>query len=669
MSVPSQGANAPRSGTKRTKPRRRVFLVAALVMLIGLVPAVVLRWLPRPARPSASSAETADPRRAYDGPYRNIHPDVRYVGDAQCAGCHDDIIRSYSHHPMGRSLVPVKSLLDQPHAFPRAAWERGGHAGNPFTILGRRFEVVRQGNRMLHRQAVLDDSGKPVVELSLEARWVVGSGAKGYSYLFERDGYLFQTPISWFTQQQRWDLSPGFGPTVLTGRLVGASCLFCHANRIEEHPQQPNRFVPQTDGSPIALQTIGCERCHGPGERHVTSADRWDIVNPARLPPPLRDAVCEQCHLEGEARIVRAGRKLFDYRPGLPLHDFWAVLVQGRRHSEDTKAVNHVEQMYESKCFAHAVDGVKMGCITCHDPHVHIGPAQRQAYYRPKCLLCHNGAKEAPMCSEPLPRRKQVSPQDSCIDCHMPRYRSWDVAHTATTDHRILRRPRNGSDAAPTGRPNLENVPLVDFYRDRFPTGDPQTERNLGLGMLKLIRMNMLRPQRHGDRALRLLESALGRDPSDGLVRQGKVEAYLLLNKPAEALSEAEVLVAEQPGNGELLVQAAYAAGGSGQQERALYYWRRAVEINPFVADDRVQLMELLIRAGQMDEARKQCEQLLRLDPFNLSGRQTQVELLLQQGHKAEARRVFDTIRRLKPPDLAQREEWFRQQLLSEPRP
>jgi tetratricopeptide (TPR) repeat protein len=226
-----------------------------------------------------------------------------------------------------------------------------------------------------------------------------------------------------------------------------------------------------------------------------------------------------------------------------------------------------------------------------------------------------------------------------------------------------------GDEAAPPGRPNLDNVALADFYRDRFPGGDPQTERNMGLGLLKMIRMNMLRPDRHANRALRLLELALGYDPSDSHVRQGKVEAYLLLNRPDEALSEAEVLLQEQPENGELLVQAAYAAKGSGRLDVSRDYWRRAIEVNPFLADDQVHLMELLIRAGQMDEARKYCDQLLGLDPFNVSGRQAQVGFFLQQGHRAEAQRAFDIIRRLKPPDLVQREEWFKQQLQSEPRP
>jgi Flp pilus assembly protein TadD len=647
-----------------TNPRRCAFLAAALVLLIGLGLAGIRlsRWLaPLPPDTSSTSTEPTDPRRAYNGPYRNIHPDVRYVGDAQCAGgchVHDDIVRSYARHPMGRSLVSVEALLDRQRYAP--------DTNNPFSILGRRFEVDRQGKRLWHRQTLLDDSGKSEVELAHEVRWVIGSGAKGYSYLTERDGYLFQTPISWFMHQQRWDLSPGFGPPVLTGRLVPAACLFCHANRVQEHPEQPDRFV-----SPVFVgQAIGCERCHGPGELHVGSSDRWDIVNPARLTPQLRDAVCEQCHLEGQARIVRAGRKLFDYRPGLPLHDFWAVLVRGRQGGEDAKAVNHVEQMYQSKCVSRPVGGLKLGCATCHDPHVHVGLAERQTHYRAKCLKCHDSPHPNPSprreegqrvrgCSEPLLRRKQVSPEDSCIDCHMPRYRSSDIAHTASTDHRIVRRPTH----QPIRATDLERAAVVDFYRDRFPGGDPQTERNLGLGLVKMMKTNMLQPRHHADRALRFLERAWARDPADLSVREGKVEAYLLLNQPADALSEAELLLPEQPRNWEFLVQAAYAAQDDGQIDRARDYWRRVVEINPFVPDYQVRLVDLLIRAGQLDEARTHCEQLLRLDPFNVSGRQAWVAILLRQGQRAEARRAFNTIRKLKPPDLAEREQWFQQQM------
>ena len=74
---------------------------------------------------------------------------------------------------MARSLVPVADLLDRQRDSP--------DVNNPFNALGRRFQVDRQGNAVWHRQTLLDDSGKPVVELAQEVRWAIGSGAKGYS--------------------------------------------------------------------------------------------------------------------------------------------------------------------------------------------------------------------------------------------------------------------------------------------------------------------------------------------------------------------------------------------------------------------------------------------------------------------------------------------------------
>jgi predicted CXXCH cytochrome family protein len=639
---------------KRGSGRRIAFLSAGLVLLVVLgVVGVRMARRPAPIQPEVSPAalaEPSDPRLTYTGPYRNIHPDVRYVGDAQCAGCHEEIAQSYARHPMGRSLVPVADLLDRQRY--------AADTNNPFDALGRRFRVERQGERSWHRQDVLDDAGAPVAELALEAQWAIGSGTKGYSYLTERDGYLLQTPISWFTQKRRWDLSPGFGPPALAGRVVQASCLFCHTNRLCEHPEHPDRFVaPVFEG-----HAIGCERCHGPGELHVRGDLDDAIVNPGRLSPALRDAVCEQCHLEGEARVLRSGRSLFDYRPGLPLHDFWAVLVQLRESGKDAKAVNHVEQMYQSKCFQRPVGTLKMGCTTCHDPHVHVGPQERETHYRAACLKCHDEAKGQVGCSVPPRQRRQSNPADSCIDCHMPRYTSSDIAHTASTDHRIVRRPAQ----RPVRATDPDRARFVDFYQDRFPQGDPQAERNLGMGLVKMMNAGMLRPQRHGEHALLLLESALGQHPRDAEVRASKAQALSLLGRPAEVLPEARAALAQRPGDWRLLALAAGAAQAEGQTDLAITFWRQAVEINPYQAEFQVGLIGLLIRTGQLDEARIRCQQLLQLDPFNVSGRQAWVGFLLKEGKKVAARREFNVIRQLRPPDLAKREEWFEQQLKSE---
>ena len=39
---------------------------------------------------------------------------------------------------------------------------------------------------------------------------VVGSGKIGQTYLYWRDGILFELPVSWLTGAQHWINSPGF---------------------------------------------------------------------------------------------------------------------------------------------------------------------------------------------------------------------------------------------------------------------------------------------------------------------------------------------------------------------------------------------------------------------------------------------------------------------------
>jgi tetratricopeptide (TPR) repeat protein len=222
----------------------------------------------------------------------------------------------------------------------------------------------------------------------------------------------------------------------------------------------------------------------------------------------------------------------------------------------------------------------------------------------------------------PLPERQQASIRDSCIDCHMPRYTSQDVAHTASTDHRIVRRPNQPRPSA-----DLAKATFVDFYQDRFPQGDPQAERNLGLGLLKMIQAGMLPRKPHGDGALGLLESALASYPQDVELRANKAQLLSLLGKHSEVLAEARLALVKRPGDWRLLACAAAAAQAEGKTDLAIDYWRRAVEINPLMPDYQVSLVGLLLSERRLDEARVRCEKLLQLDPFNVSGRQFQRQL------------------------------------------
>ena len=136
---------------------------------------------------------------------------------------------------MGRSLASIAELAPcQPY---------DARHNNPFEAFGARFRVDRQGDRVWHRQSRLDVSGRPVYRAGYPVHYVIGSGRNGFSYLTEHDGYLFQTPISWYSQKEHWDVSPGFDADRLTGRPVSGDCLFCHANRAHSLDSYQNRRV------------------------------------------------------------------------------------------------------------------------------------------------------------------------------------------------------------------------------------------------------------------------------------------------------------------------------------------------------------------------------------------------------------------------------------------
>jgi hypothetical protein len=43
-----------------------------------------------------------------------------------------------------------------------------------------------------------------------ELLYFIGSGVKGRSYLFSMQGFLFETPINWYSQEHRWNMTPAY---------------------------------------------------------------------------------------------------------------------------------------------------------------------------------------------------------------------------------------------------------------------------------------------------------------------------------------------------------------------------------------------------------------------------------------------------------------------------
>src|SRR5436853_423948 len=78
-------------------------------------------------------------------------------------------------------------------------------------------------------------------------------------------------------------------------------------------------------------------------------------------------------------------------------------------------------------------------------------------------------------------RTRRAKNKDDCVACHMPRFSSTDIAHTAVTDHRVLRTPKGKTTAAtePVVLAPWQS-PLVLFHQKQLPAGQ-ELKRELGI--------------------------------------------------------------------------------------------------------------------------------------------------------------------------------------------
>jgi hypothetical protein len=356
-----------------------------------------------------------------------------------------------------------------------------------------RFQIVRKDGQLWHRE-LLQPAPSEVVLEEYPMAYVIGSGRHSRSYLVEIDGFLVESPVTWYTAKSAWGMSPGYAVADHPGfqRATGEGCLSCHAGRAEAVDGSLHRMA-------IVEAAIGCERCHGPGSLHVARRQTAEpvprpdhtIVNPARLPRELAESICQQCHLRTTAVVVARGRTASDFRPGLPLQDFLHAFEADAADGSMT-VVGHVEQMHRSRCYTASAT---LTCLTCHDPHNEPQPGERPAHYRAVCLTCHQPDR----CTVAPALRQRESPANDCTHCHMPRSPT-EIPHLAFTHHRIGVHGR-----PPEGRPAAD-VELRAFHDlSRFAEIDRQRSR--GLAFLEAANREPVsaRAERYRSRSLDLL--------------------------------------------------------------------------------------------------------------------------------------------------------------------
>ena len=408
-------------------------------------------------------------------PFLNTGPQAHYVGSQACRDCHQDETDSFALSGMAQSMRTVDLDVEPPDTT------------ISHELSSRKLKTTRQDGRLFHSEEITGGS-KPWIVGEHDIKYIVGSGVHFSMYLCEIDGFLVESPLTWYVAKPEWSMSPGYDSPHHLGfqREITAACLFCHAGRATAIDDSYHRMQVEELG-------ISCERCHGPGSLHVTKhngatdkgrdqpGDKFDttIVNPARLDRHRAEAVCHQCHLQSQAYVNPRGRSLADYRPGLALEDFQHY-YRSADPGQKMKVVGHAEQMMLSRCYT---ESDTLSCITCHNPHRTPAVADQPDHYRRICLDCH-GANSTTTCTADKATRQQTLPANNCVSCHMPTIPTTTL-HTAVTHHRIglhgtaaTRSPAQDQQATAD-----ELEPLHDL--SRYHQLDRQ--RSLGLATLKRV--------------------------------------------------------------------------------------------------------------------------------------------------------------------------------------
>ena len=412
-----------------------------------------------------SLCKTTGEKTSPTGQYRNLSDTVSYVGMATCRSCHDNVHKTFSQTGMGRS-------------FHYATREKSDAIFDKHALV---YDTLNDFYYFPYFSKNKNDTALYIMEFRLEngdtvhkriekINYIVGSGQHTNSHIIDVNGYIYQAPVTWYTQEKKWDLAPGFRKNNSRfDRWLTDECITCHNHFPKQVEGSLNKFSDMPTG-------IECERCHGPGQIHVleklagnitdtaTQID-YSIVNPNDLPRNLQMDICQRCHLQGVA-VTEPGKTFFDFRPGMELNEVMNVFLPRYTNSHEKFIMaSQADRLRLSACLK---NDESLTCLTCHHPHhsVEVTPKEQ---YNNACKKCHQEKK----CSLPISERETNN--DDCTVCHMPKSGSTDIPHVSITDHLI---------AVPKKQPTNNNQQPKSFLGLEILTKENPTPLDIARGYL-----------------------------------------------------------------------------------------------------------------------------------------------------------------------------------------
>ncbi len=524
--------------------------------------------------------------------FLNLNDTVNYVGMDKCRACHEDKYNTFIQTGMGQS-------------FGLATKEKS--AG-----IFENNKAVYDPKRDLYYFPYWENNSMKLMEYRLQGgdtvhkrietiQYIIGSGHHTNSHFWSQNGYVFQAPITFYTQQKKWDLPPGF-ETFNNGfdRKIDIECMSCH-NAI---PSVVEGSVNKFSNVPMG---IDCERCHGPGELHVAEKVRGikidtkkevdrSIVNPSRLPWKLQVDVCQRCHLQGN-NVLKPGKKFTDFRPGMSLSDVFDVYMPKHENPEYFVMAGHAERFQMSACFVksnpastEAYDPkLNFTCITCHDPHVSVRQTNTQKFNN-TCTNCHSEKGKSKLKHCTVDPKKLAANLNNCVKCHMPSSGTADIPHVSVHDH-YIRRPKTGANTLEPGR-------LLGLYAVNNPNPDKRDELQAYISWYEKFSPEKL----YLEKAAALLAS--NSDPATEIHFAYSSQDYARILKIGASLE-----------SGETDAWTAYRLGKAYDQlkqlETAMSWYRAAWEKMPLNIDFGAEYANALIRLKRLPEAEAALTSLL----------------------------------------------------------
>ncbi|SPE42518.1 Tetratricopeptide TPR_2 repeat protein [Candidatus Sulfopaludibacter sp. SbA3] len=581
---------------------------------------------------------------------------------------------------MGRSFYRLPAGDSITHLTPKPFYHEAS---------GCYFAMIQRDGKYYQRRWQLGFDGKETNVDEKQVDFVLGSGnhSRTYLHLTSRNA-LQQLPFGWYAENGgHWGMNPGYDRPDFPGatRLVGYQCMFCH----NAYPGIPNGHAEEGAEAQYLLplpEGIDCQRCHGPGQRHIAAMSKPDakpaevraaILNPARFSPEREMEVCLQCHLETTnlplpGAVQRRNRGPFSYLPGEALADFRLSFDRASRSGERLEVAQAGYRMLESQCFLKSER--KLRCTTCHDPHNVVRGDSAAAHYNGVCLSCHQAAIRSAVAAG------AHTANSACVSCHMPKRRTDEAVHIAMTDHQIRRRQPAGDplaekDVARESPPYPYRGEVVLYYPAHLPAtaenaldtavAQLRDGSNLQDGLPRLAGLiEKYHPSQagyyrdlaegylaagDGARAILHFEEAVRRAPASVAVLLRFGNALVESRQWAKAEAVLRSVTARSAGDAEawgLLGQALWQLNKSAEAKSAL---QKGLRLNRELPDLHNYLGALLVGSGDRVGAEREFRDALRIEPGIAEWQANLANLLASQNETSEATYYFELAIRLKP--------------------